>query len=813
MGDDNAADGVLTLDAKAPAETEPERRHRPDVPLLAGLAVAVALNVLVARDISVPFCRPAAGFWFVVVAPSWLLFTAQVWPRDGTAERLGYSVAGTLLLLMTAGLAINTALPAVGLARPLDTDPVLVAADVVNVALYVLRWRHGRAACPLDAPWRTAIAAVTRAEFRLLMLGAAAVTLVVAGANRLNNGAGDGLTLAALATVTLTLILLLRWARTVRDSAAAAVIYLLSLAVLLSTSLRGWSVTGHDIQEEYRVFQLTAAHGRWDMAYFHDAYNACLSITVLPTELDRITGVDGAYVYKVFFQLVFALVPVLVYVIARRYASPFHAVLAVAYFIGFPTFFTDMPFLNRQETAFLFVAVAILVITSPALNSRQRQLGLLLAGAGVELSHYSTMYVFMGMLMLALLARYVRAVSANLGHPHKPKHVEIKRVSIRPGAVRAWLLVGTACTVTIGSVAVLAVLTFAWGDLATGTSGAVYSAAGSMVTALGGGSSASGGGRSQNTSFSLLGGQAPSPAQVLADYRVATIAARASAPAGFYLPLSAAGAATPVVTPAVRPLTGIGRALQDAGLPVAALNAALRDLTADAEQLFLLAGMAWLLLSGRHRTRPELFWLCAGNVGVVALLTVLPSLSADYGVLRAFQEALMVIAPVVVAGSVVVFSPLGPRRSQLAAAAVCLGLFATTTGLLPQLLGGNLAELNLNNSGSYYDIYYTHPQEQAAVGWLGQQPGVLNADIQASYTEDKFAFTRPALVNGREAITDIYPAGVLSQSWLIAGYSMLRSGVAYTSYDGDLLEYLYPWPVLDDNKNLVYDNGGAEIYK
>src|ERR1035441_2621063 len=92
--------------------------------------------------------------------------------------------------------------------------------------------------------------------------------------------------------------------------------------------------------------------------------NACLSITILPTEVGQVAHVDDPYVYKFFFQLIFALCPVLVYAIARRYWSGSISVLAVVYFIGFPTFFTDMSFLNRQEIAFVFVCVALLAITN-----------------------------------------------------------------------------------------------------------------------------------------------------------------------------------------------------------------------------------------------------------------------------------------------------------------------------------------------------------------------------------------------------------------------------------------------------------------
>ena len=88
---------------------------------------------------------------------------------------------------------------------------------------------------------------------------------MIAGANRLNNGSGDLVALVGLSAVAITFAFLL-WRRTdLRDSVVAASIYLLGLSLLLATSLRGWYITGHDIQTEYRVFQLTKDHGVWNI--------------------------------------------------------------------------------------------------------------------------------------------------------------------------------------------------------------------------------------------------------------------------------------------------------------------------------------------------------------------------------------------------------------------------------------------------------------------------------------------------------------------------------------------------------------------
>jgi hypothetical protein len=182
-------------------------------------------------------------------------------------------------------------------------------------------------------------------------------------------------------------------------------------------------------------------------------------------------------------------------------------------------------------------------------------------------------------------------------------------------------------------------------------------------------------------------------------------------------------------------------------------------------------------------------------------------------VLRAFQESLLVIGPVLVAGSCLVFRPLGESRASWAAAAVGLTLFASTIGFVPQILGGYPAQLNLNNSGEDYNTYYTHPQEVAAVNWLSSQPGVLPAGVQAENITDRFAFTSPGTVSGQQVIADIYPTLIRPSSWVILGYSTIHTGQASVFYEGNLIAYAYPVGILQASKNLVYNDGGAEIYR
>jgi uncharacterized membrane protein len=471
------------------------------------------------------------------------------------------------------------------------------------------------------------------------------------------------------------------------------------------------------------------------------------------------------------------------------------------YFIGFPTFFTDMSFLNRQEIAFVFVCAALLAITNAEWSLRRRRLTFFVASVGVEVSHYSTMYFFLGILLAAWAAQLASRLIPR----------RWRRPAGEAGATRAqWGAM--ARTVGFGSVLVVVGIAFVWGELATQTAGAALTDAESAISSLAG----SGGARAGDVSYSLLGGKTASPQAALNAYRRETLKERAGYSPSTYASASAvARYPTPVASQPSLPLTGAGRLVADLGVPVAGLNGAIRDAAAKGEQLFVGIGLITFMVlpSLRRRVGREFFCLCVGSTAMVAVITVLPNLSVDYGVLRAFQEALILLAPVLVAGSLAVFSPLGRVRALRTSAVVCLGIFISTTGLLPQVLGGYSAQLSLNNSGQYYDVYYVHPQEVAAVDWLAARPGVLPDGIQAENLTSRFMFNARSDVTGSQVIADIYPTLVRRSSWMILSYSNVHTRQATSDYDGDLLTYEYPMGFLRNTKNLVYNNDGAEIYK
>ena len=84
---------------------------------------------------------------------------------------------------------------------------------------------------------------------------------------------------------------------------------------------------------------------------------------------------------------------------------------------------------------------------------------------------------------------------------------------------------------------------------------------------------------------------------------------------------------------------------------------------------------------------------------------------------------------------------------------------------------------------------------------------------QAEDFTDRFTFNDLTNVTGNQVLSDIYPPLIRRSSWVILGYSTVRLDQAVVDYAGQLITYKYPTQVLQDSKNLVFNDGGAEIYK
>jgi hypothetical protein len=100
-----------------------------------------------------------------------------------------------------------------------------------------------------------------------------------------------------------------------------------------------------------------------------------------------------------------------VFYIVANYAAPVIAFLSAFLFISFPTFFNDMPMLNRQEIGFIFFGLVLYMMLLSKLSLRVRKISFIIFSLGVIVSHYSTNFVVLGLVTFVYVFTFIASLS------------------------------------------------------------------------------------------------------------------------------------------------------------------------------------------------------------------------------------------------------------------------------------------------------------------------------------------------------------------------------------------------------------------
>lgn len=162
-------------------------------------------------------------------------------------------------------------------------------------------------------------------------------------------------------------------------------IWIISLALIYSTTLIGDYLVGSDIHLEYYFAQQTLNSG-WDSAYPH-AYNGALSVTLLAPAIAKIFHLDLYIVFKWIFPFIYSFVPVVLYFIYKKFLSTPQAFIACIFSIIVPTFFIEVTGIAREQIGELCMVLSILFLLN------KRWIWFVVAGILTVMAHYSIGYI------------------------------------------------------------------------------------------------------------------------------------------------------------------------------------------------------------------------------------------------------------------------------------------------------------------------------------------------------------------------------------------------------------------------------------
>lgn len=816
---------VLAADASPPG-VRGLRRARPTVP--ATLVALLLINLLVLTGVPAPI-RAVVVLPVVVLLPgAWAMRILRLDRPPGWDALLHAVALGVFVLLVTsfavAVVPVGGALSPVGCLIAFD-----VALMLLTAAAFVRDRR--RAASPgAEAPsgvrrTRSGRAVRSPGSYRrvgwirppvgsaAVALAALAVILAVLGAVRLN--ADRGSTVAALA-LTVGAMALLAAAlpgrggtgaddTSVREQLAATTVYLLGLAVLLATSLRGVGVTGHDIKIEMHVLQDTLTAGGWLPGGMAPDYTACLSVTTLPAFLHHLLDLAPLDIFRICYQVLFAVVGVGVFLLARHLLPIGGAVAAAGLFIAFPAFVNDMPMLNRQELALIFFTVALLALLDQRGSHRLRLATFVIMSAGLTVSHYSSTYVAIGMLLSGWLLLRVPAgrwFARPSGAARRSAPAPVRWTRRVLAGVPAWRQRTTQPPLLrLWLIGLLMVFSVGW-SMCSGSGGGLVRTVSDTLAAV----QRSNGGSADAVGYSIFGPRLiRSDEQVLRDY----VTARGGGVDPRVLDRLAITCPTDLVPTDVLPVTLAGRTLQAGGVEPATANLWSRR---GAVALFQLGGvlgvlLLWLATRAVRGPGRVLAALGGGALGLLAATVVLPQLSLSYGLLRLFQQSLVVVAPLIVLALTAVLAPAGRDAARAAIAVLVTACFVSTSGLLPQLIGGYQPQLNLNNSGPYHRAWYAAADDVTLARWAGENlPAgtVLTADT--AQTALLRATTR---IDPREGVA---PGIVGADAYLMVSVLDPETVQAVAVADDRILLFRFPLRCVSAGRPLLYSRDDHRVY-
>jgi uncharacterized membrane protein len=728
---------------------------RESLPTLGGLVLIAALLPLRAY-----WAAGIVSLGLVFIMPGLVLLRCIGIPAVVVRRFPLYIPAASLLVVMVAGLACDLLGPPLGLARPMHGNATAFSVLGLSLLLWLGGLRLG------SEPYVQCGRALRRP---VLLLPLALPLLAAAGAMLLNDNRGATAARVAVIVVVVVLFACVLAAGRLDAPTIAMLLFGCSLAAAWSFSLRSQEVIGFDITTEYFIAHMTQLQGVWHPYRPGNAYAAMLSLTVLPSTLGSLSGCSVLVLFKVVYPMFGAMAPVGIFLIARRFTNDRFAAGAAAVLLVQDYFFQGLPGLARQEIAtLLFVALIATLCSSKLSRGGQICLAALLS-AGMVLSHYTTTYVTITIFAATLVVLAVTPVRS----PHRrlPAALVVSFVVLVAGA-GVWYAVITDSANELSSF--VSTLRHQGLDLLPNAKGGVVSSylngnTGGAVTA---------------TTFEH---------EAVNNYRL-TAPYLHPIPAAFEAKYKLQNAFVP--SPHVR---------------APGLQGAWSTLYTVFSELILLAGGVGtlLMLFGRdNRTAVRRFGaLALGTVLFLGFIRFSGTAASFYNQTRALMQALVVLT-IPMAWLVERIYRASRRLSGAlwVVIALALGLvFAEQIGASAIVVGGGTS-FNLAQGGEDFERQYMTPAELASAQWIeAHSPdGIVQSD--------RYGQLRISATTGRVVPTNLTPETIDRDAWVYATRTNIVLGRARGQVGSSSATYQWPNAFLDDNFDVVYDNGDSKDY-
>ena len=337
--------------------------------------------------LNISFLRQITGFLFLTLLPGLLILHVLKLNRMDFLEKFILSWGISISFLLFFGLLVNNLLLCLDYETPLSTISLLISFNIAFIVLAAIGYKVTK-----EPIFSLPNLNLNTSEKAFLFLPILFPALSIFGMNVMNTTDNNAILMFLLFLIPIYVALVCIFNQKFPKRLYPVVLFLISISLLLLLSLRSNHIIGADVHLEYYFFRTTLDNLHWSV-FGQSTLDACLAISLLPTIYQSILDIHSEFLYKILYSLTYSIVPLVIYVISKKYVREGYAFLASCFYMFQSTFlFTE--YNARASIAMLFFAFAMMALFSDKIDPLKKRILFIVFMASCMVSHYSTTYIF-----------------------------------------------------------------------------------------------------------------------------------------------------------------------------------------------------------------------------------------------------------------------------------------------------------------------------------------------------------------------------------------------------------------------------------
>ena len=317
----------------------------------------------------------------------------------GNIENFLYGVGLSIAVTMFLGMAVDLIYPLFGIKTPISTLPLIITFTVFTVCLCFLS--HAR-----DKSFKNQTYIDLTGIINPILFLSLIPFLAIFGTYLMNYYGNNSILMIMYILIALIPIMV-AFDKFIPKRLYPLTVFLLSVALLFSSSLISNYINGWDINMEYYFSNGVVTNSYWNTA-IPEILNSMLSIVIVEPIFSKISGLNVADIFKVIYPILFSFVVLGLYSVFKKQTTNKIAFMSCFLFISVFMFFLEMPYLARQEIGELFVVLMIMVMLEKNLTRRHLAILTVFFIPALLVSHYSLDYIYMFILVFSYLVILIR---------------------------------------------------------------------------------------------------------------------------------------------------------------------------------------------------------------------------------------------------------------------------------------------------------------------------------------------------------------------------------------------------------------------